>query len=97
MKTLQTQSRTYHRGLYSQASVTALYPSTHLFIHDRGVWETFDRTDLTNYLFDGASKAAAQIERIAYLDQPYTKQDEENLAFMVEALLYARGVADEVK
>ncbi|KND49305.1 MAG: hypothetical protein AB203_02820 [Parcubacteria bacterium C7867-008] len=92
-----SQSRTYQYSPNSQASVTALHPSIQFFVRDRATWESFDRTDLTAYLFDGAVKAAAQIERIAYMDQPYTKQDQENLAFMVESLLHARGIADEIK
>lgn len=91
----RTSSRTYRRSPYSAATVCAIRPATRLLIRDSAAWETFDASDLTEYLFDGAAKAAAHIERIAYLDHPYTKQDEKSLTFMVDALLHARRVADE--
>lgn len=58
-------------------------------------WETFKPVDLRKYLSEGVQMAVTYIERIAYLDQPYTKQDEKNLNFMVEALLQARRTTDE--
>ena len=67
-----------------------------LYVHDRSTWENFEPADLAEYLAEGTEKAAAHLERIAYLDHPYTVQDEQNLRFMVEALLQARRVADEV-
>jgi len=92
-----TAARTYVRTSYSSATACGLRPATRFLIHDRAAWETFDTTDLSAYLFDGAAKAAAHIERIAYLDQPYSERDEQSLLFMVDALLHARHIADEVK
>jgi hypothetical protein len=90
-----TAVRTYARTSYSNAIVCSARPTTQLYVNDRSRWETFDSSDLCDYLTEGAEKAAASIERIAYLGQPYTTQDEQDLVFMVEALLHARRAADE--
>lgn len=90
-----TAGRTYARSTHSGAVICGLRSSTQLYIRDRSHWETFDATDLSSYLADGVEKASAHLERIAYLDHPYTVEDEQNLVFMVDALLQARHVADD--
>lgn len=90
-----TASQTYIRSSYSHAVVCGSNTQTPFYIHDRSSWENFEPSDLPEYLAEGAEKASAHLERIAYLDHPYTSQDELNLRFMVEALLQARRVADE--
>ncbi|MDB5265665.1 MAG: hypothetical protein JWM39_378 [Parcubacteria group bacterium] len=93
---IQSTTRTYARSSYSNAVVCGSRNATQFYIYDRSAWETFEPADLPEYLTEGAEKAAAHLERIAYLDHPYTEQDEQNLRFMVEALLQARRAADEL-
>lgn len=93
---VSTTGRTYAPRARSSAVVCSPRAAMQFYVHDRSSWENFEPADLAEYLAEGTEKASAHLERIAYLDHPYTVQDEQNLRFMVEALLQARRVADEV-
>ncbi|MDB5237245.1 MAG: hypothetical protein JWL88_347 [Parcubacteria group bacterium] len=93
---VQSTGRTYARSSRSSAVVCSSHPSVLLYVNDRSAWETFEPADLPEYLAEGTEKTVAHIERITQLDMPYTVADEQNLRFMVEALLQARRAVDEV-
>ncbi len=96
MTTPRTTARTYARGPQSVAVTCGSRRFTQLYIRDRGTWETFESGDLPEYLAEGIAKIAPYIDKVANLAQPYTAHDEQELLFMVEALLQARHAADEL-
>jgi hypothetical protein len=97
MTTNTTQPRTYMRGIHASAVTCGARFSASTLIHDGAIWETFTDADLDSYLAEGVAKAHQHIARIANLSHKYSERDEEELVFMIEALLHARHARDAAR
>ncbi len=92
---IRSVRQTYTRSASLHATVCGTYPAAHQCARDRAHWETFEGTDLPEYLSEGVVKVSKNLEKVADLQSAYTHEDEQHLLFMVEALLQARQVIDD--
>ena len=92
---MTTAATVYRRPSRTRAVTSGGLGTRSLFIHDGAVWEDFSAEDLQEYLEEGVAKAAVHIARIADVRRPFTERDEEQMLFMVEALLHARHAFEE--
>jgi hypothetical protein len=60
-------------------------------------WEEFNAQSLPTYFQEGLIALRAHVDRLEDLSNPHTVQDDKNLWFMVESLLQARHLIDDLR
>lgn len=67
-----------------------------LFRDTEPAWEEFDEHSLAGYFANGLRLAKANISKLENLSGVYSAHDAQELGFMMESLLHARQLLDEI-
>lgn len=96
-----TESVPYHMTFRSQFISASSRQSVLSMIRDASrsdsSWENFDSDSLPEYFTDGIKALRAHIEKLSDLSTPRRTEEDKNLWFMVESLIQARHLIEEMR
>lgn len=94
-------SQKYQLSLQTHCINCSSSTSVLSFIRDAAArnesWETFNADSLPDYFKDGLQALRTHVDKLADLSRPRKAEEDKNLWFMVESLIQARHLLDEMR